>query len=1094
MSPEPQTTGCLAAETLAAFAEGKLARHEMAPALAHLDRCAACRAALAAANELLPRPAADAARLPPWWLLAAAAALALCLLAVPLARWFGWPGAPPPTARLVELAPRTARLVEPRLAGGFPWAPYRGPARSTEASGDARQLRLAGAAGELVERADRDRSPAAQRAAGAALLLVEQPLAAVERLRAATARAPVDAAAWSDLAAAEYAAALRLGRASLYPQALAAADRALQAEPALPEALFNRALVLERLGLAAAAREAWESYLKVDPSSPWAAEARERAARLPATTSQSQFQDELPRLERAAAAGDQAAVDAVVDRHRQAARTFAEVEQLGRWAEAVQQGDASRAAGRLATARAIGGALVRLSGESLLAAAVGAIDGADPAGRAALAAAHAAYRRGRLAYSRHQPSAAEPDLRRAAAGFAAAGDPLALVARYYASETRFDQNDVAGTRAELEPLLAAADRAPRFAALGALVRWELALCLMTDDAWSAALPLVEESAAAFRRLGERGNLGFMQGMLGDVRFCLGRPDDAWEAYRESFALESAEGAGDRLAVSLAGTARMELRAGRLDTSRALLGLEAEAGRDAHNDSLLADALVRRAVLAARQGDAGEAASDAREAGAVAAGIGDPPLRARALVDVDLAAGAAALRDDPHRARELLAAAIDGYRRLAPIFLPDGYLLRAEADRRLGDLAAEARDVEGGVDALERHPVQFAGPVAGTGLFDAAALYGEAVRLWLDRGDVARAFAYEERSRPWPAAGVAAAGEPGERLAGSGVVLLEIAVLPAETVVFRLAPDGLAAARRPVGRDAVAALAARCAGGDDAAAGALYDLLIRPAERELAGASALLVVPDPLLANVSFAALRDAATGRYLVERLPVALASSAASLGAARPARLPESVAVLELPSGERERSVALPEAERELDEIGGLYPRRTALARGRPTLAALAAAAADADVVHLAGHTERQAGLGEAALAFAAPAGEGRDLVSWRAIAAAPLAHPAVVVLAACETLWTPRARQAFALSLGGGFLAAGAGDVVGTLAPVADNDARELFRAVHRELAAGAGAVEAVRRAQLAALAAEARGHRRTAWREIAVATRFVPTIHRT
>src|SRR5206468_8250399 len=135
-----------------------------------------------------------------------------------------------------------------------------------------------------------------------------------------------------------------------------------------------------------------------------------------------------------------------------------------------------------------------------LAEAVAAIDAADPAGRAALAAAHTAYRRGRLAYSRHQPSAAEPDLRLAAAGFAAAGDPLALVARYYASDVRFDGNDVAGARAELESLLAAADRAPRYAALGALVRWELALCLMTDDAWSAALPLAEQSAAAFRRL------------------------------------------------------------------------------------------------------------------------------------------------------------------------------------------------------------------------------------------------------------------------------------------------------------------------------------------------------------------------------------------------------------------------------------------------------------------------------------------------------------------------------------------------------------------------------------------------------------------
>src|SRR4029077_19987717 len=91
-------------------------------------------------------------------------------------------------SRLVALAPRDARPVEARLTGGFAWAPYHGPMRAREATNDASRLKLDGAAGDAVERADREHSADAERAAGVALVLVEQPLEAVARLRDATTR------------------------------------------------------------------------------------------------------------------------------------------------------------------------------------------------------------------------------------------------------------------------------------------------------------------------------------------------------------------------------------------------------------------------------------------------------------------------------------------------------------------------------------------------------------------------------------------------------------------------------------------------------------------------------------------------------------------------------------------------------------------------------------------------------------------------------------------------------------------------------------------------------------------------------------------
>jgi len=1059
---QASTSRCPDAETLAAWVEGRLPESETAALIEHASECPECIAMIDLANETCHEeesPNAGRVAGPPlrwtsrlqtrpafrWLAVAAVVVLAFGALVVIRLR------NEDPLQALVAVAPRAARGTEARLSGGFAWAPYRGAMRANEAGPDTEQMKLVGAAAEALEEAARDASPEAQRAAGVAMVLIDRPEEGVARLQAEAKRAASDATAWSDLAAAQYAAAMA-GRTALYPEALASADRALQLDPRLREALFNRALVLERLGLRGEARAAWQRYLDADPSSEWATEAREHLSRLGTATAAPPFDADRARLELAAAAGDEPVVRTLVGLHRERARAFAEAEYLGRWAAALQQGDANESGRWLNVSRSIGAALVQASGESLLRDAVQAIDAASPAQRSRIAEAHVGYRRGRIAYSRRELGAAERDLRLAAEQFAAAGSPMSLVARSYAAGARLAQNDVAQANRELTALAGEIDERRGYLSLAGQVRWELARCLIFDADWNGAARVLSAAEALFARAGEPANQAVIGAMLADVRGAAGRPDEAWSARARAFEMLAAAGRHDLLQNAVGSAATAALRGGRPEVARALVGVGESLARGASNDLLLADILVRKALL---DGDANAAA----DATTVAMRIPDPALRARHLADADLAMAAALLGTNARRSRELASRALDTYvASNLTVLVAEPYLVRARASLQLGDTAAAWRDLDAGMAVVERHPMD----VVGTGVLDAGnALFEEAMRLALDRKDVASVFALAERRRGI-AAGAGALDELRARLEGSGTTVVTTIVLPRELVSVIVTGSGASASRRAIARDEVIALAAK---DDDAA---LYQLLLAPAAAALADARALIVVPDALLERVPYAALRDPGTRRTLIERMPVAIAASASSLRTASANGARARITAIELPTATG--SAALPEAQLELAEIGGLY--RT-VRRVSADARSMQEHASAADVLHIAGHTEGDASMGGEALAAEGGA------ISWSTIAAMR-GMPPVVVLSACNTLRRPSDPDRRALSLGGAFVAAGAHDVIGTLAPIGDRDARSLFFALHEQLARGVSPSAALRHVQLAQQQRPG-----AAWRRLALLT---------
>ena len=1072
-----RNTQCPPPETIAMIAEGKLPRRELEPHVAHIAECVQCTTELKLVRETLAEEALETdspARM--WWI---AAAAAVVIVASGVLYW--QPRSPLET--LTSLAPRSARIVEPRLSGGFAWAPYSGPQRSSGGESETERLKLGGAAGEVIERTAGDPSPEAQHAAGIAFLMIERPADAAARLRAATEKSPDDAGPWSDLAAAQYASALQLQQPSLLPQALASADRAIAIDARHPEALFNRALILERLGLVEPARTAWERYLDVDSASPWATEARARLAALPAVRSDALFRGEVPNLERAAAARDTATVDGIVRRWREQSRAWGEAEFLGRWGEASQRGDAAEAERLLAIARALGDALRRQSGEALLADAVAAIDRSGGSG--SLAEAHAIYRRARLAYSRGLPSDAEPDLRRAAALFARAQSPMARMAAYYAANTRFDQNDAPTARAALESLLR--EERPTHIASSALIRWQLALCHLFDGDAEGAATLLAASAAALRLLDERNHLGFVEGLLADAHLCAGRPDQAWAARIRSFEILSRDGRSNRLFIDLGSAATGERRSGNRETALSLLAIEAEAGRNVDDAVLRANTLARDVVLRTELGDLAGARALLNELSHVAKGISDPQLRAATAAHVELARGAVALPEDPRAAMTILGNALASFRSIGrPALAVESHLLRARAARALSDSGQAGREIDAGIALARQFRVPFAAGGFARGVLDAADdLIAEGIGLSLDRGDASRAFGYAElrrmRFRDSPEPAVDGIAESVRARLDGDTGVLALSVLANESIAFFIDPSGITVSRQPMMHRAVVELAAQAAGGERDAAAALYDRFLRPVSAHRM--RTLVVLPDAQLDAVPFAALYDDRSRQYLIEQVRLVLAESTVSPGGTAPQARRANVLSIALPSGPTTASAALAESETEAATIAHLYARRTQLPAAHATFAAFIAAAQHSDVVHLSGHTQRDGDGGTAALDFVGEAGP-LQRVPWRAIAAAPLSNVSVVVLAACETLRRPALLTSRAPSLGGAFLEAGAAEAIGTIRPIHDRDARVLFEAIHRELANGASPADAVRRVQLRAIASGS-----AAWSSIAVLTREIP-----
>jgi CHAT domain-containing protein/tetratricopeptide (TPR) repeat protein len=280
----------------------------------------------------------------------------------------------------------------------------------------------------------------------------------------------------------------------------------------------------------------------------------------------------------------------------------------------------------------------------------------------------------------------------------------------------------------------------------------------------------------------------------------------------------------------------------------------------------------------------------------------------------------------------------------------------------------------------------------------------------------------------------------------------------------------------------------------AGAAELYEWLIAPAERAIAGAEAICIVPDESLWRLPFAALVDG-PGRFLIERMPIVYAPSISVYGAVAASRPSpqrrDAVRVLAVanPSIEGRRELAaayrnadlgpLPDAEEEADALCALYggARCTVLKRQRATESRTKVEIRDRGLVHFATHSlldDRNPMYSRLVLARADEPADDGSLEAWE-IAQLDLSTD-LVVLSACDTARGRVGGGEGVVGMAWSFFVAGARSTLATQWRVETGSTADLMIAFHRALRDERGSLrkaKALRAAQLQMLRDAKRRH---------------------
>ncbi|WP_420130131.1 CHAT domain-containing protein [Longimicrobium sp.] len=828
------------------------------------------------------------------------------------------------------------------------------------------------------------------------------------------------------------------------------ARQALMIEPRNQSALWNAALTSEALYLDTSADSAWSAYLAVDGDSPWADEASARQSAL------RKLRERPTLLDRPTVSSPMATVHAYADAHPQEAREQGWNDVLGAWGNAVLSDSTSSADSLLNLASHLGTALAnRPRGDASLADAVQAIRSAasDPAATTTLARAHADYARAQAIFSSNRDTAWA--LYAQVRKLRPSSPALVALARAFAQAVDDRYLEVLSDSDTL-----------RYPALAARVHWTWGKKLFDDGDGAEAQVHYGQASRTYERLGETENYGAMRSAEGWALYEQGDAPAAHRMARQAAGALRAHRRSVRLHALFRDWAEYAARDGMLAAAVAVQDEDVAVTQQIPR--VLPEALQARAAFYLVLGDTARANADLDSASVLAPTLADPDrvtflTRTRAVIG--------------NRPARELDSAIAFFTRDKGHALWRMTALARRADLRLarGDWQRAGADLDSITAQIERTSAREPAYHLRSALIEQArARFDQLVMLHVRGNRPRKALQALERGRVAfrPVTDSRPAVDTRPR-GPEGIVVLEYALIGDTLLAWTVRGDFVTLDHWPVDRDSLVFTIERADralehSGREAIAKPLLEQLhawlIGPVSRRLPEGAKIVVVADGEIGRVPFSVLRDRQTGKDLVEKHTLSLASRLADAGPSQLVAASSSLRALLVadPAFEAAEHPTLDPLDGALAEMGvlrSLYPGADTLAGGNVSTAALRERAPRADVIHYAGHAIFDDAQPEQSFLVLA----GRERLTADTISRWELGGVRLVVLSACSTIRARHGRSGGFAGLSGAFLSAGAGGVIGSLWPVNDSLAQPLMEAFHREYQKSRDPADALREAQL-------------------------------
>lgn len=1007
-----------------------------------------------------------------WPVVALASALAMVGGALVL---FRGPSSPAnvDTFRDLVAAAGARRTTQGRLTG-FAYGPLQAAVRA--AADNTTDLLLIAAAGRAQQAAHEHPTTTNLHAYGVALLLLGKYDDAIANLQAAVEQQPRDGAVLNDLAVALAERASHANRAADHPRALEYAERARQSG-STPESIFNAAITRERLGLRERAIEAWRDYLRGDSASGWAAEARTRLAALQEPLPRNRWRDAANLLAtNAIAEGDFLGLSRDVP-DRVPEMLLGPV--LGHWAR-------TKDPAALTYAAKLAAAYATATADDSLQRGVASLSMND-ANIATVRSLSEAY----VLQARDSWIESESHLQSALASLASSQAILRQWAAFGLGRVRYLRGAAEQSERDFTDVISAAQslRAP---SLAARAFWLRGVVRFTQGRWAQSRADYQDAIRAFNAAHDPQGVAIVHVNLSILFRFLGDSDGVWQ--HRMAALSRIPTHQPTLAhgffITTAVTASLE----NLDRV-ALLFLD-EAVKNSTTDIAAytrAETFLQRAKALDRVGRHDEAERDLVNADAQSHGIDDDAVQKRVRLSwLTAAAQIHHERNPAQAASESLEAIRDAQERGDLLRSAELHLYLGRALARQSNYVEALTSINDGIADFQkaRASIPATDPTRLSAFEPVWELFDEAFTLQIESPtfDRAAAFATYESGRAQTVLDLRSQRsvdfDTMRQLLAEQQTLVLLNQQPTRLLAWIIQRDSDRLIKLPIGEPEArrltdAYLGALKTGATTAdASRALHRSILSPILEHVAPGHAIVIVDDQPFVGLPWSALIDPATGEPAIARWSISVSPSASLVvrpHSVHPVASGSSVLVVSAADIDSELP-PLSGARDEARQIVDLYPQSTFLEGQRATATQLLERLPSSRVIHIAAH-----GINNGVyplLSRLVLAAEPNDLDSLSVrdlLQAARLDEGTLVVLAACSTVGQAAIRGEGAIGMAWGFLAAGASTVIATLWDVDDTGVTPIMVDMHRRMIAGAAPQDALRAAQLAAIA---RGQDERVW----------------